>query len=641
MKLGQAVKTCGSLVVLAFCLASWVCADAWDDVERSLNLLKRVSSDASPEEARRLTLEGQHALSGGEGSDWTPTAVSPESLKDPAAMKARMLKDLDFIASSFEAQYAPADWKKRHLGWDLTEEVKKAQEEIESSPEISVKKYQGIVKRLIQSTKDYHVNVQFANTESASLPFTVQEAKGRYFIVWINRSKLSESAFPFEVGDELIEFDGRKTGEVVQELQRALGDNTKETDRALAALMLTGRSAASGMDVPKGAFRVAVKRKGSHEVVTHQLIWEHSPESVQPQPGLTGWVKFEDSGSSVAKFLDLFSNFRSPLQDQLSSLEQVNPFGLGTRQSYIPELGVKIWESDPKEPFHAYIYRSPLDGKLIGYVRISSYGSKDIPGAVQSFAKITEKFEKTTDGLVIDQINNPGGSLFYLYALASMLTDKSLATPKERIAITQNEVAGAARTLELAKFVKNDEDARKFLGETLHGYPVTYQTFLHVIEYARSIISEWNAGRTLTSPMHVYGIDEVNPSTMTASRYTKPILLLVNELDFSGGDFFPAILQDNKRAKVFGTRTAGAGGFLFRIRHSNLLGIAGFSITGSLAERVDNNPIENLGVRPDIGYALTEADLQEGYKDYVKAINQAVGDLLKGDSQPSGTPPAR
>jgi C-terminal processing protease CtpA/Prc len=107
-------------------------------------------------------------------------------------------------------------------------------------------------------------------------------------------------------------------------------------------------------------------------------------------------------------------------------------------------------------------------------------------------------------------------------------------------------------------------------------------------------------------------------------------MVLINELDFSGGDFFPAIMQDNKRAVILGTRTAGAGGYVLQYQFPNLSGIYLFSLTGSLAERDGGDMIENLGVTPDVGYELTPDDLEFGYQGYKSKIVSTMEEMLKG-----------
>ena len=74
-----------------------------------------------------------------------------------------------------------------------------------------------------------------------------------------------------------------------------------------------------------------------------------------------------------------------------------------------------------------------------------------------------------------------------------------------------------------------------------------------------------------------------------------------------------------------GTRTAGAGGYVHSVEFPpNMLGLSGFRLTGSLAERANAKPIENLGVTPDVPYALGVDDMHNGYQPYVKAIDALI-----------------
>ena len=58
-------------------------------------------------------------------------------------------------------------------------------------------------------------------------------------------------------------------------------------------------------------------------------------------------------------------------------------------------------------------------------------------------------------------------------------------------------------------------------------------------------------------------------------------------------------------------------------------GIDHLSATGSLAERPNGQPIENLGVTPDIPYEITAKDLKTGFAEYrfniLKALRELVG----------------
>jgi hypothetical protein len=84
---------------------------------------------------------------------------------------------------------------------------------------------------------------------------------------------------------------------------------------------------------------------------------------------------------------------------------------------------------------------------------------------------------------------------------------------------------------------------------------------------------------------------------------------------FNGSqEFLAAILQDNKKATLFGKRTAGAGACAKRIKlPPNQLGVVSLTLPWTRAWRTNGQPIEGLGVHPDVTYELTVEDLQGDY----------------------------
>lgn len=553
--------------------------------------------------------------------------------------KLKMVKDLDFIQNAFKAQYAPLEWKENYFEWNLDEEVENSKNKILEMPYISVKDYQKIVKNLFNSIQDYHVDVVFYSTESATLPFKIKGADGRYFFTYVDRSKLSPLVYPIKEGDELISFNGKPIADVVLEFkQQEIGKGDNLTSQALAEIGFTCRSGAEGNHVPKGPVMLSVRHRNAAKINSYQLIWDYTPESIKnifqvnniPNDRshklfVTSHLKKEENRIQlplnqhpVFKKMMLASHYFKA-DDPRRSYEDI-----GARQSYIPVLGKKVWETSYSCPFYAYLFENENQRK-IGFIRIPHYLNSG--NEVAEFKAIIAFLQENSEALIIDQINNPGGSLFYLYALASMLTDQPLYAPRHRMSITQKEVAFALEVLPLLEAVKSDRDAEEVLGDVFEGNPVTYQTAQFFLNYFRFIVDEWNAGHTFTSPTYLWGIDYIHPHPEV--RYTKPILLIINSLDFSGGDFFPAIMQDNKRVTVFGTRTAGAGGFVLKAEYPNIFGIEYFHYTASLAERENSNFIENIGITPDILYEHTVDDLQNNYREYASKIIESVETLLK------------
>lgn len=528
---------------------------------------------------------------------------------------AQMIADLEFIGGTFDVHYAPALWKKEYFQWDLTTELSKAKERIQQ--EGSVKEYQKTIRDFFRSARDYHNSVRFHSTESATLPFGVVGSEGHYFIVHVNPFLLSPAAFMMHEGDELVTFNGSSVHDLILEIQaNEFGTTSEGTDRALAEMMLTNRRGSLGSDVPHGPVQIGIKKKGKSSIKQFQLIWSYTPEQITHS--------FETQQHFAEPVLQWNRSMLTPLYEDLVTVDyETGNHGLGQKVGFLPPLGKIWWKTDDSSSFHAYLWENK-DHKRIGYLRIPHYIGDE--NEALEFMYIVAYLEENSQALVIDQLNNPGGSVFYLYALTSMLTDRPLETPKHRMTLTPREVEFAVKAIPVLQSIVNDKQAQDKLGESLSGYPVTYQTAQFILEFCRFTVHEWNAGRSFTAPTHLYGVDHINPHPYAS--YSKPILILINELDFSGGDFFPAILQDNKRALLMGTKTAGAGGFVARMTFPNRFGIDNFHYTASIAERVNGKPIENLGVTPNIHYTLTPNDLQNNYRGYVNAIHETVDGML-------------
>lgn len=147
--------------------------------------------------------------------------------------------------------------------------------------------------------------------------------------------------------------------------------------------------------------------------------------------------------------------------------------------------------------------------------------------------------------------------------------------------------------------------------------------------------------RGFTYPMAICGVHKDIPTLRdkagNALAYTKPVLILTDELSASAAELFAAIMQDNGRGQIFGTKTNGAGGavFDFPIGYSME---ASVSLPQKILTRAKPTVetelppapyIENPGVLPDrtVDY-MTVENLASHGKPFVDAFSLAVLDLI-------------
>jgi hypothetical protein len=260
------------------------------------------------------------------------------------------------------------------------------------------------------------------------------------------------------------------------------------------------------------------------------------------------------------------------------------------------------------------------NGVRIGLIRIPTMFPPNSFLALQQLDQEIAYFNDNTDGLVIDVTRNPGGSVAFVESLAQ----RFIPVPFRTIGFEIRATASWLYSFDYWQTIAELSGAPPWIVENLRN---NYSKVLAAYKEHR--------GRSEALSLNFTGSLTLEPARVT---YAKPLMVLVDEFSASGADMFPAIIQDNQRGPIFGTRSMGAGG--------SVVGFDGTSytesfvrITVSLMNRGTDivTPefppapyIENIGVRPDIfeDY-MTRANLVTGGGPYVQAFTTAIVNLVK------------
>lgn len=548
----------------------------------------------------------------------------------------RRMEMVEDIQANFRNFYAPSEWKRKNFSWDLDAELAKL---VVSAKDASLTndEFQRKIKAFFESTRDYHTRVWFANNGMSTLPISIMNIDDKYYVSYIQKSS---SGINLQVGDEIVKFNGENVAQIAMDLIGNIKDPSP-TDFALAAKKLTNRSGMSGDRLENGPMIIEALRDG--QTIIADLVWNYVENDIHFRAKESKTKRFtlnkdiedklgaeikeymEEIAGQVEKLNYKYEFFNKSKKDFMHNAN--NPMALGVKESYLPKLGNIIWQAEDDNPWYAYIYMNE-DKKFIGYIRIPHYSPDQPDLYIQKFGEIISKMNSLgTDMLVIDQLNNPGGNVLYLYALASMLTESPLYAPHHQITIDTNDVLEAHAILKTIDSIIGLLELLE-VGEfgTLYGYPINIQFFLYMKSFYQFIIKQWDEGKTLTDPHYLLGVNMIRANPRY--QYKGKILIAINHLCFSGGDFFPEIVQKNNKVTLIGSTTAGAGGYVLAKNERNRIGILGYTYTGSIALKENGEPLENLGVPPQIKYSVTIDDIKQGFHPFTDVINKNVQDIL-------------
>ncbi len=502
------------------------------------------------------------------------------------AMSAQLTvaeKTLDFqqLLGRIKSSYGPLQYKKDSQGIDIDSLEANYLRQIQESKSNSEFYY--LIGQFVAEFHDSHFAAMIPTDKRSVLPFTVEYVQGKVFIEEVTPELISPEKFPFKKGDELISIGGVETQDLLKQLMPYIGSGFEKTRAHTAAWMLTSRRSAR-VPTPEGSTTVVVKPAGKAEVLSQNFDW--IIKGADP-------VEFSFNPAAATSFFNKISIEESYAVLIGDGVKIERKFiCAGTSRIEIPE-GATVISS---VPFVSYYY--PTVKGNVGYVRIPNYSPQG-PDARQAmeiymsqYQKVIGIMEKNTVGLVIDQDHNCGGYVELVDRMVGLFVDQPYHPMYFKL------VANKENYLDYQKFVNETDKLTTF-----------YDDALKVLNLIKDF---WNKGERLTSFTSLEGNELIQPNLI---RYSKPVVMLIDEMSGSGGDGFPSLMQGYGRAKLIGTRTMGAGGHVTQNAPLNYSQIT-VSMTRSQFFRPDGVPVENNGAAPDYPYEITFEDFVGGYKSY-------------------------
>lgn len=288
------------------------------------------------------------------------------------------------------------------------------------------------------------------------------------------------------------------------------------------------------------------------------------------------------------------------------------------------------------------------NGKRIGLLRIPSYSITEIMIAPQIIDFFVRRLEMSSDYLIIDQMNNPGGAVIYSDFWIQALTGKFNAQKhlQFRVKPTSHfltQFRDVLASFDQVSVLLPNAVREPLLAEMREQFETIHRAFIAGDDLSQPV-SLASMSKYLTTMLDLQKTLEGGPKQGDLFNdqpefnvdgngvYTKPIYMIINQFDFSGGDATPATLQDYGRVKLIGTRTAGAGGTVEEFSSRELSVQFIYRLTTSLMFRPGNKQspyVENYGVQPDISLPATAEDYVNGFATYLDRVVDAAEKDLK------------
>ncbi|HNY39408.1 MAG TPA: S41 family peptidase [Bryobacteraceae bacterium] len=526
--------------------------------------------------------------------------------------------DFEQLAGFVAKDYAPYEWKRDAFGFDALK-IEGWIDRVESAK--SDLEFFEICAEYVASLRDLHSGFYLPSDFLATIGLGVDLYDGKALIDSIDRSELSAFRYRFEIGDELISVDGESAADWIARISRQQSFANERATRRWALDQWFYRDQVVIPRAPEIGDKatVVVKRRSTGALETYEIPWYKTGTPyvvVGPVPSPSTRLAAESVSAPAAfqRSVERVATRRTPTAKRVRSFGSLKP-AFTLPAGFITRTGATAG---------AYIYAGTFTSGpyKIGYVRIPAFPSSYYAQAtlLSQLDFEIDYMRNNTDGLVVDVMRNPGGSV--------CLTDEVL----------RRFIPYPFRTVG-DEFRPNWAIVQQFRQDLWDGidFGATDTEILLLEAWLNDIETAYyeNRGRTGQIPVCGFSLD-IQPLTDENGDpwgYDKAMIVLIDEFSTSSADVFPSVIQDANRALMVGQATAGGGGL------SMVSGLGFYSETGasmSITLGVRPTPrqapglpesayIENVGARPDIELdIMTEENLLNGGAPFVQGFTRAI-----------------
>ena len=531
--------------------------------------------------------------------------------------------DFRYLASLYQTYYAPLDWKKQLFGFNPLNLKPWLDRVSNTSKDLD---FYELCVEYVASFNDTHDAFSLPSDFVARLGFSVDIYDGGLLIDTINRTTLPSATYPFGIGDELVAVDGIAVEQLLQSFAKYAAQGNPISTRRLTAARITTRPQSlmpHASELGDAAMVVIRRQNGTLESYTIPWTKTGTPLQVGPvsSPGTLSAreTSFIRSAKTPAAAASVETDYMAELEKARFSgvlrQEDLGVLGYGSRNPVflnalsLPALGfTRRLGGTATDLIYSGTFK--FDGLTIGYIRIPNYAPASQTTWLRQVEGEIAFMNANTEGLILDEMRNTGGSLCLGQELVRRLVPYPFQATGFALRPYWNRVLGFYNSMISAK-------ANNAPTDVILQYEQAYNEML----------AANREGRLVTNPLPLCSASLTRtPATDPSGNsiaYSKTLVMLIDEFSTSTGDSVPSMIQDAGRGLLYGKRTNGAGGNNTGFDAGPYTeGFVGMTLAiqvrdsyvGSL-EYPTSKLIENVGVRPDFedDYMTKENLLQSGF----------------------------